>query len=481
MVANINSPIGPLPIGWKLEQLKDITIKIGSGSTPRGGESVYINSRLNFAFVRSQNVFDYEFSSDQVRFITDEDAHKLKGVHLQKDDILLNITGDGITFARACIVPEDILPAAVNQHVSIIRVDKSQCLPGYLLAYLCLPQVKEYIETFNAGGSRRAVTKGHIETFEVPLAPIEVQEAIQKNVYCLLKKINLNVQINNTLEKMAKALFKSWFVDFDPVIDNALDTGASISDFPEAIRSKAKQRKQAQQQTINSEKLNKRLPENIRSLFPNEFEQMDESNIGIEGWIPKGWRLDAFSNIASLKTTSVHPNREPDKIWKQFSLPAFDSGKVPSQDIGIEIKSGKYKVSNNVVLVSKLNPHNPRVWLPKVIDIEASVCSTEFMPFEPLIKEQRVFVYSLMCSDVVQSEITSRVTGTTGSHQRVSPKNIAVLPVIIPTPSSLNLYCEMVKELFNKIDLNIEQNIKLIALRNTLLPKLISGEVQLGK
>ncbi|WP_372384267.1 hypothetical protein AB8613_01270 [Vibrio sp. BS-M-Sm-2] len=146
--------------GANVVKLKDISLKIGSGSTPRGGESAYIDEREVFAFVRSQNVYDFRFNTDGIRFITDGDAHKLKGVHLQRDDILLNITGDGLTFARCCLVPESILPAAVNQHVCIIRVDKEKCLPSYLLAFLCLPETKKYIENFNAGGVEELLPKG---------------------------------------------------------------------------------------------------------------------------------------------------------------------------------------------------------------------------------------------------------------------------------------------------------------------------------
>jgi type I restriction enzyme, S subunit len=215
-----NNPLISGRNSWDVACLKDISIKIGSGSTPRGGESAYIPERINFAFIRSQNIYDFKFDVNGLKFISDEDANKLKGVHLQKDDVLLNITGDGVTFSRCCLVPDDILPAAVNQHVAIIRLDTTKCLPGYLMAYLCLPETKAYIESFNAGGSRRAITKGHIESFEIPLPPMHIQGEISKIALSLLAKQDINTQINQTQEQMAQALFKSWFVDFDPVVDN---------------------------------------------------------------------------------------------------------------------------------------------------------------------------------------------------------------------------------------------------------------------
>ena len=89
--------------------------------------------------------------------------------------------------------------------------------PGYVLSYLTHPAVKSYIESFNAGGSRRAITKGHIESFEIALPPLAEQHAIAHILGTLDDKIELNRRMNETLEAMARALFKSWFVDFDPV------------------------------------------------------------------------------------------------------------------------------------------------------------------------------------------------------------------------------------------------------------------------
>jgi type I restriction enzyme, S subunit len=166
-----SAPI-PHPNTWPVRRLGEFSLKIGSGATPAGGESSYLPRRLNWALVRSQNVFDRRFSEEGLAYISDEQATRLSGVQIQSRDILLNITRDGITFGRACEAPRNILPAVVNQHVSIIRVDPKVADPGFIQAYLNHPDVKHYIESFNAGGSRRAITKGHIESFCVPLAPL---------------------------------------------------------------------------------------------------------------------------------------------------------------------------------------------------------------------------------------------------------------------------------------------------------------------
>ena len=199
----------PYPVTWDLVRLNQITKKIGSGATPTGGQAAYQADRSNFALVRSQNVFDRNFSESGLAFISDEQALGLRNVVLEKDDLLLNITGDGVTFGRTCMVPASVLPACVNQHVSIVRLNKEVADPGYVLSYLTHPTVKEYVEAFNAGGSRRAITKAHIESFVVPLPPLDVQKSISKTLSTLDDRITLLRETNATLEAIAQALFKS--------------------------------------------------------------------------------------------------------------------------------------------------------------------------------------------------------------------------------------------------------------------------------
>ncbi len=205
------------PHEWTVKRLAEITLKIGSGATPRGGTETYLPERVNFALIRSQNVYDRRFDFEGLVFITDQQAKGLQNSTVRSGDLLLNITGDGVTFARCCAAPEEVLPACANQHVSIVRVDPDSADAGYVLAYLTCPGIKSYIESFNAGGSRRAITKGHIESFELPLPPLEEQHRIADILGTLDEKIELNRKMNETLEAMARVLFRSWFVDFDPV------------------------------------------------------------------------------------------------------------------------------------------------------------------------------------------------------------------------------------------------------------------------
>jgi type I restriction enzyme, S subunit len=192
-------------VDWPEVTIAGITTKVGSGATPRGGAKTYLNVRSEYALIRSQNVLDRQFDRDGLAYITNGQAEDLRGVILQRDDILLNITGDGVTFGRACIVPEDVRPACVNQHVSIIRVDPEKADAGYVLSFLTHPDVKPYIESFNAGGSRRAITKGHIESFRLSLPPLRIQRVIAHILGTLDDKIESNRQARSILRELGKA------------------------------------------------------------------------------------------------------------------------------------------------------------------------------------------------------------------------------------------------------------------------------------
>ncbi|WP_299250355.1 restriction endonuclease subunit S [uncultured Cytophaga sp.] len=191
-------------------KLKEITIKIGSGSTPRGGDSAYINEGISL--IRSQNVHDFIFSISGLAFINEAQALELKNVTLEKDDILVNITGDSV--ARVCKVPDNILPARVNQHVAILRCNVEKLNSEFLKYYLLQPQVKnELLSLSSSGATRKALTKSMLEELNITLPPLNEQEAIAEILSSLDDKIELNLQTNKTLEEMANALYKHWFVD----------------------------------------------------------------------------------------------------------------------------------------------------------------------------------------------------------------------------------------------------------------------------
>lgn len=187
-----------IPKEWGNKMLFELTSKIGSGATPKGGKESY--ARNGTSLIRSLNIFDYVFSYNSLAFIDDHQAAKLGNVALQKHDILLNITG--VSVARCCIVPSSILPARVNQHVMIIRLKDDFTIPHYLQCLLCSTDYKQrLLGSSESGSTRQALTKTEIETLCVLMPSKEIREMFEEKAHAIfLYWDNLNRQ-NSTLNK----------------------------------------------------------------------------------------------------------------------------------------------------------------------------------------------------------------------------------------------------------------------------------------
>ena len=274
---------------WQEVALGEVCTKIGSGATPRGGRDVYLQNGP-YSLIRSQNVHNDGFHRDGLAFIGDLHADELQNVEVFEDDVLLNITGDSV--ARVCQVAPDVLPARVNQHVAIIRPDSVNLDPGYLRYFLASPQMQSTLLSWaGSGGTRNALTKGMIETLEIPLPPLPEQRAIAHVLGTLDDKIELNRRMNETLESMARALFTSWFVDFDPVrakMDGRWRPGESLPG----------------------------LPASLYDLFPD---RLVDSELGP---IPEGWEMKALEQFVRLN---------PSESLKKGTLaPYLDMAAVPT-------------------------------------------------------------------------------------------------------------------------------------------------------
>ena len=191
-------------------RLGDVCKKIGSGFTPRGGKSVYKSSGI--ALIRSQNVLDISMDKTGLAYISNEQAKIMNGVIVQKDDVLLNITGDSV--ARVSLVNEEFLPARVNQHVAIIRVDKNIILPSYL-QYFLHTQKKYLLQIAASNSTRNALTKEIISELEIKLPSLKTQTNVALVLDLIQCKIKSNKSINDNLEKQLRTIYDYWFTQFD--------------------------------------------------------------------------------------------------------------------------------------------------------------------------------------------------------------------------------------------------------------------------
>ena len=282
------------------------------------------------------------------------------------------------------------------------------------------------------------------EFYKLPVAvpPVEMQRDIAETLTAFDDKIALLRETNATLEAIAQALFKSWFVDFDPV--RAKSEGRD----PEGV------------------------PPEVADLFPSEFEDSEL------GEIPKGWRVGVFGELSKLVKGSVNPMTSPDQVFEHYSLPAFDVSQLPVFELGQAIKSNKTRLVQDVVLQSKLNPHIPRVWLPYRVGDNA-VSSTEFLPWMAQAPASQEFIFCLLTSTAFSADVCTLVTGTSNSHQRVRPEQVAALATVIPPASVMSAFEEMTNPLFRRAGENRQSSDTLAKLRDTLLPRLMSGKLRI--
>jgi type I restriction enzyme S subunit len=196
-----DSEVGNIPKEWEVAKLKDLTSKIGSGATPRGGSEVYVEEGP--ALIRSQNVYDYEFRWAGLARLTDKSAEELKNVEVMKNDVLLNITGDSIL--RTCVVDPEALPARVNQHVAIIRAING--IPAnYLHFYLVQESMKTLLIGMSAGATRHAITKGHLESIDVLKPSALVLKAFEQRTTPWFAQIDANRSQSRTLATLRDML-----------------------------------------------------------------------------------------------------------------------------------------------------------------------------------------------------------------------------------------------------------------------------------
>jgi type I restriction enzyme S subunit len=188
------------PKGWEIKKLGDLTTKVGSGSTPRGGSKVYQD--YGNIFIRSQNVLMNKLDLEDVAYISDEIHEGMKNTWVEEYDVLLNITGASI--GRICVYNQSE-SANVNQHVCILRPIQEQITPYYLSYLISSKNYQDKIIGQQTGGTRQAFNMTQIKNFDIPLPPLEKQQKFQQ----LLSRLIEEIETAKGLAKKSEELFSS--------------------------------------------------------------------------------------------------------------------------------------------------------------------------------------------------------------------------------------------------------------------------------
>ncbi len=346
---------------------------------------------------------------------------------------------------------------AFNQDVKCLIVNNDMIDPWYLLLWFKAKEqdLLKIVESTGIGAGK--LDTKLLMDYPVEIPPKEIKEYIRFFGKAIFDKTTLNENINYNLEKMSQTLFKSWFVDFDPVIDNALDTGNPI---PEALQARAELR----QKVRNSADF-KPLPAEIRSLFPSEFEETEL------GWVPKTWTISNLGkefNITMGQSPSGSTYNE-DRV----GLPFFQ-GKT---DFGFRFPSERIYCTDPKRVANKLDT---------LLSVRAPVGVTNLASTECIIgrglaalrhKSGNIAFTYYSVSNL--SDYFSVFNGEGTVFGSINQKDLKQLPLICPPTELINKFEELSGKWEEKIFLHCGEIENLSKLRDTLLPKLISGELSL--
>jgi len=458
---------------WPKVKLAEYCEKIGSGATPRGGSKVYLESG-EIALVRSQNVYNHGFEYDGLVYIEEDTAEKLSNVELEENDVLINITGDSV--ARVCMVPDDVLPARVNQHVSILRPKNNFLDPRYL-RYSLVNYENQYklLAIASAGGTRKAITKGHLEDFEISLPDLDYQKKVSEILSTFDQKIHLNRQTNETLEAMAQAIFKSWFVDFDPV--RAKIEARSVGRAPNraamaAIAGVSLEMDWDEIETTLQRKLD-RMTEPQRAqlrqtaeLFPDE---LVESEIGV---VPKGWDIKPLDEIADYlngRAMQKYPPENGKPTLPVLKIAQLRKGDTESADIATADIPEKFKVRDGDMIFSWSGSLLIRLWAGGDTALNQHL-------FKVTSEEYAQWFYYHWTKYHLDNFIRiAESKAVTMGH--IKRSHLKEAKCAIPSRDLLEFGKQQIEPLLaQSLQSKIESR-NLAELRDTLLPKLISGEI----
>ena len=359
---------------------------------------------------------EFGFDFSNCKQIGEEDYEKLRNQGCVPEKNDILVGKDGARYFEDIIIyKQDERPALLSS-IAILRADCRKITPEFLYYTLKSPAVRKDVrDNYGSGSAIPRIVLKDFKRMPFSFPSIEEQRKITNLCSAIDAKIQINNAINENLEQQARAIFQAWFIDYEP----------------------------------------------------------------FGGVAPSAWHPSTLGQIAELKTDSWSPAKNPDAMVEHYSIPAFDEQHYPVFEIAAGIKSNKYILNSNSVMISKLNPDTKRIWRPLCLSAH-SVCSTEFIVYEAKKQEQRDYIYSILDSTPFLNHLCSHTTGSTNSRQRATPKSTLDFTLCLPPDSIIEDFCQIVTPMYDLIASNIVENQSLAKTRDSLLPRLMSGELDVS-
>lgn len=449
------------PKGWRSLTLGELA-KENGGSIQTGpfGSQLHASDYVECGIpsIMPKNISVDGVLKNDIAQIKPEDAERLEKYRVRLGDIVYSRRGD---VEKCCLITKKEDGWLCGTGCLRVRIPADNLLQQYVHAYLCHPAVRSWVVRHAIGATMPNLNTSILSALPVLIPAAKEIQRIVEIWSAVSEKITLNTQINQTLEQMAQALFKSWFVDFEPVIDNALDAGNPI---PEPLAERAARRKAMW--AAGCESAPARLPTEIRRLFPDRFEE-DETL----GWVPVGWGGSQIGSEFHVVMGQSPPGSSYNS--DESGLPFFQGRgefgfRYPKKRL--YCSEPKRLAEAGSTLISVRAP---------VGDVNMAIekyCIGRGLAALLHKSNCAGYTYYLIGSLYPEFKIFDSEGTVFGS---INQKNLKRMACIAPSQELVKSFEKSVSPLDSEI-LNLSQNnISLAQLRDTLLPKLLSGELQL--
>lgn len=427
---------------WEISSVGEVSHVVTKGTTPTTLGYQFQESGIRFVKVETLSN-DGAFYKDKFAYISEEAHEALARSQLRENDILFSIAG---TIGRTALVTAEWLPANTNQAIAIVRPNTDAVLPKFLRYVLTNPSFTQTANTKTVQSVQANFSLGELKLSKFNLPSISDQKEIVGVLGSLDDRITLLRETNKTLEAIAQAIFKSWFIDFDPV------------------RAKMEGRAPAG------------MDEETAALFPDE---LVESELGL---VPKGWSATSIEEICSTITNGGTPSRSNNEFWQSGSIPWYKTGDFsdgfllePSEKItsvALANSSVKLLPENAVLMAIYAAPTVGRLGVLTRPSTFNQACTG-------MVAKSEVGTWFLYWTLYFGRDwFNSRANGA--AQQNISKAIVASYRLVKPMERLLSAFDELADPLHKKIRQNVEQVETLSALRDTLLPRLISGKLRLA-
>lgn len=468
-----------IPSHWEITTLGELAKASGGGiQTGPFGSQLHARDYVDDGIptIMPKNIAVDAITTDDIARVSPEDVERLSKYKVHVGDIVYSRRGDVEKCARITEKEDGWL---FGTGCLRVRVKSHAVITEYLHAYLCHPAVREWIVRHAIGATMPNLNTSILSALPVVIPSKDEMLIISSIWLAISEKIEINKKINQTLEQMAQAIFKSWFVDFEPVKAKmaALEAGGSEEDALIAAMQAISGKDQAQLARFRTEQ-----PEQYNKLRTTA-ELFPAAMQGSElGQIPEGWSLSLIGDEAIVVGGGTPSTKDP-AFWENghihWSSPK-DMSNLPDKVLTYTerriTEAGLAKISSgllpvNTVLMSSRAPVGYLALAKVPVAINQGYIA---LKCEKALSPE----FILQWCGANMDEIKSRASGTTFAE--ISKKNFKIIPVVVPSEHIVGEYSKRARQIYSQIENNVKETRSLTNIRDTLLPKLLSGSLSIA-